>query len=303
MTLTTRFKPARWLRGIATGVVLGLAVSSVSALTIVRNFIAEGGAFPTAGTGTAAPAVSGGGGNLINIFNLAADWWEAAIQDTHTLTLAYGWGTGLGGGTLGAHNYIAGAAGKQTQGQIRFNNSFNWFLDADPLDNSEFSGYTDVAMDLGGTDGPMNIGRGFSTALGDAAGRFDLFSVALHEIGHALGLSSANPAFQAAVGPNTVADRELLLTTTPLHAGAIIPIEGGSAHIAIPEALMWPFTTQGRRTLISDADILANCQISQFRQCVLDPQFGEIPTPGTLALVGISLVGLGWISRRQRRLR
>jgi hypothetical protein len=302
MVETSRFETARWLRGMAAGVVLGLAVSSVSALTIVRNFVDVGGAFPADGTGTAGPATSGGGGNLINIFNLAADWWEAAIQDTHTLTLAYGWGSGLGGGTLGAHNYIAGVAGKQTAGQIRFNSGFNWFLDADPLDNSEYTGYTEVTMNLGGSDGPMNIGRGFSTALGDAVGRFDLFSVALHEIGHALGLSGANPAFVAAVGANTVADRALLLTTTPLHAGATIPIEGGSAHIAIPEALMWPFTTVGVRTLISDADILANCQISQFRQCVLNPQIGQVPTPGTLALVGICLVGLGWVSRRQRRL-
>ena len=83
-----------------------LAVLAVAALTtlffapqradaglmIIRNF-----------TGGSAPGNAAGGGDLINIFNAAADLWEQAIQDNHTVTINYSWAN-LGGGTLGVHS-------------------------------------------------------------------------------------------------------------------------------------------------------------------------------------------------------
>lgn len=292
---------AKWTRRLIFGLTIMFAAGNASALLITRTFVSEGQAFDVAGVGTSGPSASAGGGNLIDIFNVAANWWEAAILDSFTVNIQFGWGSGLGFSTLGVHNLTAqgGTPHRETAGQIRFNNSFNWFMDATPLDHSEYGSFTETALNLGGAEGDMNIGRVYADALGDAVGRYDLFTVALHEIGHALGLSSANTAFQTVVvDPGSPSYRELTLTAPRAHAGAVIPIERGSAHIGEEESLMWPFIDSGMRSMLSDADILANCEISQFRQCVLNPQL-SVPEPGTLMLF-LTALGVGTIVRRRK---
>ncbi len=252
------------------GAALAVASADVSAITIVRNFLGVGAAPTTAG-----------GGNFQTIFNVAADWWEAAILDAHTVTIAYDWGP-QAGGTLAAHSLTTqgGTPNRETAGQIIFDNdgSSNWFLDPTPLQNEEYSTFTPTTQNLGG--GVMNVGRVWTGASGNALNNFDLLSTAIHEIGHALGLSSANTAFQAEAGP--------------AGAGRDVDVTG------LPTTLMWPFATSGGRVYISDADILANCQISQFTNCVLDPQL-SVPEPGTLGLLAASLGVLGFAARRRRQ--
>ncbi len=76
----------RWTT-IAVALLLAMgAVQDASALTIVRNF-----------SGGAAPGNAAGGGNLRDIFNTAADWWEEAILDSHIVAIDFSWAP-LGGG-------------------------------------------------------------------------------------------------------------------------------------------------------------------------------------------------------------
>jgi hypothetical protein len=156
-------------------------VREAKALDIIRQY--QGG--------TPQPTAIGKG-NLQAIFNAAADYWEHAIQDDHTLVLKFGWAP-VGGG-LHTLNRQGGVPNRETEGTILFNNNtnqgnFQWWLDATPHLHEEFQSYKEMTQDLGG--GKIVVSRVYSQPVGEfAKGAYiDLFSVALHEIGHALGKS------------------------------------------------------------------------------------------------------------------
>ncbi|MEO6593296.1 MAG: hypothetical protein ABIP94_00925 [Planctomycetota bacterium] len=236
------------LAGVLTA--LAFTPSQTSAqVTIVRNL----------GAG-AQPATVAGGGNLTAIFNAAADWWEGTLVTTpYTVTITYQWGP-LSGGTLGLHSLVSqgGVPNRETAGNITFDNdgSSSWFLDPTPCANSEFTtGPTLTSANLGG--GVLNTGRTFTGGTGSASGRTDLFSVCLHEIGHSLGLSSANTSFIA-----EAADLDIDVTAPRPFPGSVIPTISG-AHLNLTNALMFPSIGTSLRHLPTDADALSNAQVSQ----------------------------------------
>ncbi|MCA8974002.1 MAG: hypothetical protein KDC98_04735 [Planctomycetes bacterium] len=235
---------------LATLAAITLPLASASAqLTIVR-----------VNGGGAAPGTVAGGGNLTALFNAACDWWEEAlITSPYTLTLTYRWGS-QSGSTLAAHvlNAQGGTPNRETAGTITFDNdgSSSWFLDPTPCNPSEWSSFIEGTGNYGG--GTMVDEARYSGPSGSASGRTDLFGVALHEIGHALGLSSANTAFVAERGDNDVD-----VTSPRPFPGSAIPLNSSSAHTAISTSLMWPSVSSGVRKIPSAADMLANAQISQ----------------------------------------
>lgn len=281
------------IRGVAAVAVVALGTSlqasSASALTINSTF----------GGGTAHASTTGTG-NLQSIFTAAADWWEAAILDTHTLNLRYQWG---GLGVLGSHSLTGegGTPHRETAGTITFDNDGTtaWWRDATPYDSSEFSTFNTFSADLGG--GVINTGRVYTG--GNFGAFFDLFNTAIHEIGHALGMSSANDAFVAEARTPNPGDSDIDVDRAGF-VGTVLPVRLTSAHYLstgdTAQASLGRFVSTGSRHMLSCVDILGNAQISQFTNFNCDPDNpSTISEPGTLAVLGLGLVGLAFARRRR----
>ncbi len=225
-----------------------------SALTIVRDFV--GGTPPTNSIGS---------GNITNVFNNACDIWESAIKDRHVLVLHYGW-TNSGSGThiLKTQN---GIPNRETEGFIYFNDSNNpnnesYWLDPTPLLNEEYDSYTEQSLNLGG--GLMNTTRVIRGGPSDGP-QMDLLTVALHEIGHALGMSMANNTFIA----ETI-DKDVDVTAPRPFSGSVIPLQtnnyGVTSHVAYvsDRILMSGSFAPGERVMPSTLDIVALAQLCGF---------------------------------------
>jgi hypothetical protein len=274
----------------AAGVAAALASSPASALTI--NTVFTGGAAHGSSTGT---------GNLQDVFRAAADWWEAAIFDNFVLDINYGWGA-LGGGTLGSHSLVSQSGGRETEANITIDNdgSTDWWMDGTPFDASEFTAYNEYSGDLGG--GVINTGRVYTGGIGNAGSDYDLFNTVIHEIGHALGMSSANLSFQAEARSPAPGDSDVDVTIAGF-AGTTLAVRTTSAHYlssgGTAQASLGRVVSRGSRHMLSCVDILGAAQLSSFTSFSCDPDNpGSVPSPATPLLIGAGL--LAWVSRRRR---
>ncbi len=265
---------------------LGAAIAPSNAATITRNFL-EG----------SAPNSSVGGGNLIEIFNTAADYWESTIQDDFSASISFGWAD-LADTTLGETLPLETTENRALKGEILFNrntNFFNWFLDSTPQVSEEFNEFQSISADLG--SGAINVGRVYSSPIADAAGSFDLLTIAIHEIGHIFGILNFYEAFDS-----ETLDDDIDVTSPIALTGSAIPttpINGG--HINLESAAMYPFFNPGQRKLLSEADILAIATTTSATQFNLNPQLKPKKTPENSTLLTYALFAIFAVARRRSK--
>ncbi|MEN9913091.1 MAG: hypothetical protein RLY66_499 [Candidatus Parcubacteria bacterium] len=235
-------------------------IQRASSLTIVRIF-----------TGGTPPTNSIGAGNLTDIVNAACDTWELAIRDEHTVTLYYGWAP-VGGGQ---HDLLTqcGTPNRETSGSLLFNNDNDpnhlpWYLDPTPYSCSDATNYVVKTVNLG--MGPINAGRNYLYP-STSDKHIDLFTIALHEVGHALGMSFGNFSFI-----DECTDGDIDVTQGPC-AWSIIPMQTNSitglttSHIEyIGDCVMSGSFVPGSRMMPTAIDIIALAQLSKFTQLNLD---------------------------------
>ncbi|MBK8907549.1 MAG: hypothetical protein IPM60_06515 [Rhodospirillales bacterium] len=177
-------RPGLW-RGFAllTAGALMLMTTPAFSLSIELNQVKYGQTFPLAG-GKAGGVPKGysGGGSLGGVMKNAEQVWETAITDKDRVLLNFGWGT-LEYKVLGQTT----VSGKKAT--LVFNNKRrDWFIDKTPFKNQEFGPLRTKRATIDGKT--MNSAR-YNKALsgGPADDRFDLVTVARHEVGHGVGAS------------------------------------------------------------------------------------------------------------------
>lgn len=217
------------------------------------------------------------GESLQLIMNYAASVWQSIVQDEGTLDVEYYWSDlDDASSTLALENTLGTSGGKPTEARIRFDSQFNgsdrrWYLDPAPEDGIEFNLQRVVVGDLSesqlaawytGTP-PPTLETSYAGAAKTSSGstvrnNYDLYSIALHELGHAVGLSP------------TVAPLEPLLDSDYDVPQALVEQVGGTepfainahsannlAHLAATKSLMFPSFVRGERRLPSQTDVLA----------------------------------------------
>lgn len=235
------------------------------ALTITTNYIAPGQQIPGVGVALETPANIVGGGTLESVFRAAADAWERAIGDPFAVTVNYGWYPTAGISATAYHQglSVGGNPQRETAGSIVFNSSPTraFFLDPTPYEHEEFGALTTATGNFGG--GPINLRREYAPIIDEARGAIDLLSTAIHELGHAMGL--AGWSFYT----SETADGDIDVTIEP-YAGSQIPVSSSHLNVVGP-AMSSTGRTVGYRRTITDLDLIAVAQVSQFRQLTLQP--------------------------------
>lgn len=130
---------------------------------------------------------------LAAIMQAAADRWEAIVEDSHTLTIRYRWTDD----TLPSSQTVAtDVNGQPTESIVRIPASFNWYYDPTPGDDTEF----DMTPRLYRTTHPDEKIEAFQgspievfevgyNGLQIEPHNLDLVTIAMHEIGHSMGMN------------------------------------------------------------------------------------------------------------------
>ena len=238
--MTTRFAPWTLAVCVAAACVLAPAVPA-AALTINVTFNAGA---------SDSPGFDPTGALLAPIMQYAADYWEDIIEDSWTLDINYYYDDlSDANGTLADHVNQGTSGGKPTDARIRVDTQISgsprdWWFDPTPANDSEFDLSQTLYRDLtaaqktdwfAGSPRPvMEVGyRGNAVGGGAADGHYDILSTVIHEIGHAVGLTSAVAAGEVADGDYDVPGALVYNSNTD-----ILEHAPGNYHIASRVSLM-----------------------------------------------------------------
>jgi hypothetical protein len=295
MTTSIRGRRAAFLSCLA--IVFLVSLELGAAARVEAGLIVIG--TPAGGTGGNPPSNIEGGGNLIKIFKQAAAYWQAAFPDPAqrwTLNIVYGWAGNdqLDGGSAAAYFRLESAGGDPNRilsGRVVFDNSGStlWFADPNPASNAAYSTVTPLGGEVSVPNAPggiawLNTGIHYTDPRNEAAvGRLDLLTIAMHEIGHGLGLLQDPPIWAPPGQEFPVSDY-----VSQFYAGYEIFLESGLEHL--PEPSVIPLIPEpGIRAFPAAQDIMVMAELSHYRRPVLDPYFemiiGDLDIPNKVGLI------------------